>query len=259
MSDQILLERDGDIATVTLNRPEKRNALTLEMYQSLGKIFQSLEADDSLRCVVLRGAGGRAFCAGSDIGEFGADRADAGQAKRYAEHTNPPMFRIRDCRHPTIAMIQGVCVGGGLELASLCDIRICGWGSRFGIPINRLGLTVDFDELQMLLDLAGARAAMELLLEGRLIGAEEAWHKGIVTRAVPDEEVESAVQTTAKLIAEAAPLVNRWHKKFIRRLMTREPLTEQEREEAYACYDTSDYRIGCDAFAKKEKPKFLGN
>lgn len=258
MSEAILVGRGGAVATVTLNRPDKRNAMTVEMYDELGAAFDRLAGDQTVRCVVLRGAGERAFCAGSDIGEFDSGRSGRAQAEAYAQRTNGAIMKIRDCPHPTIALIRGVCVGGGLEIASLCDIRICGASSRFGIPINRLGLTVDYEELEMLAELAGPRNALEILLDGRIFGAEEAWHKNLVSRVVPDEEVESVVAETAARIAAAAPLANRWHKKFVRRLMGGVPLTDEERAETYACYETDDYRIGCDAFVSKKTPVFVG-
>lgn len=258
MTETISMERDGAVATVILNRPAKLNAITLQMYDLLGEAFDRLSGDETVRCVVLRGAGESAFCAGSDIGEFDGARHGIEQAEVYARRTNHAIFKVRDCPHPTIALIKGVCVGGGLEIASLCDIRICGDSSRFGIPINRLGLTVDYEELELLVDLSGRRAALEILLEGRIFGAEEAWHKHLVSRVVPDGDVENEVYETARRIAATAPLVNRWHKKFARRLLAGSSLTDAERKEAFACYGTEDYRIGCDAFLAKKTPEFIG-
>ncbi len=206
----------------------------------------------------MRGAGARAFCPGSDIGEFDASRADVAQAKAYAELTARATAKLRDCPHPTVALIRGVCIGGGLELASLCDIRICGATSRFGIPINRLGLTVDYDELDDLVAALGPRIVLEILLEGRLIEADEALAKGLVSRVVADDDVEAEAYATARRIAEGAPLVNRWHKKFVRRLRDPAPLGEAERDEAYACFATEDYRIGREAFRAKTTPVFKG-
>ena len=243
---------------MVLNRPDKLNAMTVAMYRQFGEIFDRINGDESVRCVVLRGAGERAFCPGSDIGEFGSERADRAQAKAYAATTLPPMLKLLHCPHPTLALIRGVCVGGGLELAMMCDIRICGQSSRFGIPINRLGLTVDYDELGILAEAIGRQAALEILLEGRLWSAEEALARGLVGRAVADDQVEEVAYDVARRIAEGAPLVNRWHKKFLRRLADPRPLEEAEREEAYDCYETEDFKIGCDAFEAKAKPHFKG-
>lgn len=258
MAGAVLVAHEGPIATVTLSQPGKLNAMTMPMYETLGRIMDALSADEGVRCVVLRGAGDRAFCPGSDITEFGETRTGKDQVRDYARITNAAILKVRECRHPTIALIKGVCVGGGMEIASLCDIRICGESCRFGIPINRLGLTVDYDELIMLTDLIGKRRTLEMLLEGQIFGAAEAVRIGLVTRAVADEEVEDNVYATAEHIAETAPLVNRLHKKFLRRLDDPRPLTQEEREEAFSCFETDDYRIGQAAFAEKTKPRFVG-
>jgi enoyl-CoA hydratase len=172
MSDLILVERDGAIATVVLNAPAKLNALSRASWSELGARVRELSRDTTLRCVVLRGAGTRAFGAGADIAEFPAVRADSTQGKVYGELIASTMQAIGDCTHPTIAMIHGVCVGGGLEVALMCDLRICGEGSRFGIPVNRLGLTMGYGELMGLLTVVGTATALEILLEGRVFGAQ---------------------------------------------------------------------------------------
>ncbi len=258
MSDTILVERDRAIATVVLNRPEKLNALTKPMWRRLGEVMTELSLDDTLRCIVLRGAGGKSFAPGNDISKFETDRATAAQAKAYGEILHATLGAIRDCRHPTVALIEGICVGGGLEIAALCDLRICGESSRFGVPINRLGLVMAYDEIAGLASLVGRAAALEILLEGRIFGAREAKDKGLVTRVVPDAEVEREAMATAARIAEGAPLVARWHKKFLRRLDDPAPLTSAERDEGFACFDTEDFRIGTRAVLDKTKPEFKG-
>ena len=258
MTDNILVERDESIVTVTLNRPKKLNALSYEMYDALGRAFETISADEGVRCVVIRGTGERAFCAGADIGEFDSGRSGREQAKAYGEFTLEACGRITDCPHPVLASITGVCVGGGLELAGRCDLRICGESSRFGIPVNRLGLTVDYDELKLMVDALGYQPVLEVVLEGRLFDAQEALRMGLVSRVVPDGEVAQTVAETAGRIAAAAPLVNRWHKKFLRRLLDPRPISDAERDEAYECFDTEDYRIGCAAFLEKRTPEFTG-
>jgi enoyl-CoA hydratase/carnithine racemase len=151
-----------------------------------------------------------------------------------------------------------VCVGGGLELAARGDIRIAGEGARFGMPVKKLGLTVDYGELAILMRLMRPADTLELLLEGRLIGAAEARDKGLVNRVVPDAEVEAEAYATAERIAEGAPLSARWHRKFVYRLLDPRPLTEEERSEPYLCYGTEDYRIGTEAFVRKVTPVFKG-
>jgi enoyl-CoA hydratase/carnithine racemase len=157
-----------------------------------------------------------------------------------------------------VAQIHGICVGGGLEIAGLCDLRICGESSRFGVPINRLGLVMAYAEIGSLIALAGEAVALEILLEGRVFDAAEAKDKGLVTRVVADDQVEAEAKATAQRIAEGAPLVARWHKKFVRRLESGEPLLKEEIDESYACYGTEDFRTGYRAFLAKTKPEFEG-
>jgi enoyl-CoA hydratase/carnithine racemase len=258
MSDPVYIERNGTIATVVLNNPEKLNALSFGMWMRLGEAMRELEADEDVRCIVLRGAGEKAFAAGADIAEFEKVRTNAKVAKDYGDKIEGTMRAVAECRHPTVAMIHGVCVGGGLEIASQCDLRICGASSRFGIPINKLGLVVGYGEMQALIELIGRATALEILLEGRVFGADEAKQKGLVNRVVADDQVEAEALAASARIAAGAPLVARWHKKFARRLADPRPLTEAERDEGYACFDTEDYRIGFKAFLAKQKPQFKG-
>ncbi len=258
MAETILVERDGSIATVVLNRPEKLNALTRPMWKRLGETFESLSADDSLRCLVIRGAGTKAFAPGNDISEFAAERSNVEQARAYGEDMRRTIEAIGHCRHPVVAQIHGICVGGGLEIAGLADIRICGESSRFGVPINKLGLVMAYSEIGSLISLAGEAVAMEILLEGRVFDASEALEKGLVTRVVPDDRVEAEARETAQRIADGAPLVARWHKKFARRLRDAKPLSAAEYDEGFACFGTEDFRIGYQAFLAKTKPAFKG-
>jgi enoyl-CoA hydratase/carnithine racemase len=258
MTDLIAVTKDGPIATVVLNRPEKLNALTKAMWSDLGFAIAALSADDALRCIVLRGAGERAFSPGNDIGEFATERANKAQAIAYGAVMRTTAEAIAACRHPLVAQIHGICVGGGLEIAALCDLRICGASSRFGVPIKNLGLVMAYPELAPLVRLVGTSVALEILLEGRVFDAAEALQKGLVTRVVPDAGVAAEARATAERIAEGAPLVARWHKRFARRLADPAPLTSAEHDECFDCFDTEDFRIGYAAFLAKQKPRFKG-
>jgi len=257
-SEPVVVKRDGAIATVALNNPERLNALNKAMWRRLGEAMRELSADDALRCIVVRGAGEKAFAAGADIAEFAGERADSKQAKPYGNLIHESMQAVARCRHPTVAMIRGACVGGGLEIAAMCDLRVAGQSSRFGIPVSKLGLTMAYGELMGLLALVGRAVALEILLEGRVFDADEAYRKGLVNRVVPDDKVEEEAYATARRIAEGAPLVNRWHKQFIERLAVRAHIDPKEWDEDFACFDTADYKEGVAAFLAKRKPDFKG-
>ena len=218
-----------------------------------------MQRHPEVRVLVLTGAGDKAFAAGADIAEFATERADAKQAKAYGDLIHQTMQSVANCKHPTVAMIKGACVGGGLEIAACCDMRICGESSKFGAPINKLGLTMGFGELQGLLALVGRAVALEILLEGRVFGAAEALQKRLVNRVVPDDQFEAEAYAMAKRIADGAPLVARWHKQFIRRLTPQAaPLTQAELDANFDYFKTEDCRIGYDAFIRKQKPAFKG-
>jgi enoyl-CoA hydratase len=255
-TEPILVSRNGTVVTVALNNPERLNALNKPMWARLGTVMRELSADDALRCVVLRGAGDKAFAAGADIAEFASERANSQQAKVYGDLIHDTMQAVASCKHPTLAMIKGACVGGGLEIAAMCDIRLCGASSRFGVPINKLGLTMGYGELAGLLALAGRAVTLEILLEGRIFDAGEALHKRLVNRVVPDDQVEVEAYATAARIAAGAPLVARWHKQFIERLTLHADIAPQAWDEGFACFDSEDYRTGVAAFLAKQPPKF---
>lgn len=253
----IHVERDGDIAAVTLDNPDKRNALDASMWRQLAETFTALDADASLRCVIVRGAGA-AFAAGGDLEEMRKIRTDADAALAYHEQVGRALDAIAGCRHPVVAQISGPCVGGGLEIACACDLRIAGESARFGAPINRLGFSMYPGELAGLLQLAGPAVAREILLEGQLLDAREAHAKGLVTRVVADADVAAETLAAASRIAAGAPLVARWHKQWIARLMTGIPLTDEEKRASFAFLATDDHREGMAAFLEKRPPRFAG-
>src|SRR5690554_5874174 len=258
MPDLILVQHDGPIATVVLNRPDKLNAMTRPMWQQLDEAIEQLSADDAVRCIILRGAGEKSFSPGNDISEFESVRSNKAQAIEYGRLMHSTVKALTQCKHPLVAQIHGICVGGGLEIAALCDIRICGESSRFGAPIKNLGLVMAYQELESIVRLTGSAVALEILLEGRIFGAMEAKEKGLVTRVVPDNEVAEQAQAAARRIAEGAPLVARWHKKFARRLGDIAPISDAEYDECFDCFDTEDFRIGYAAFLAKQTPAFRG-
>ncbi|MEK9742176.1 MAG: enoyl-CoA hydratase-related protein [Pelagibacteraceae bacterium] len=259
MTDLVKIKKIGEyIVEVSLNRPEKLNALTKPMWKKLGSIFRDLASKKNkhIRCVILRGEGGKSFSPGNDIGEFEKSRSNSKLAKEYGVHLHGTLAAIQECPIPTVALIEGICVGGGFEIAACCDLRICGNSSRFGVPIKRLGLTMAPRELQALLGLVGRSTTMEILLEGKIFNSEEAYQKGMVNRVVPDQDVEKEAYATAERICDGAPLVARWHKAFADELLYKNKISNKLNNLGYKCYDTEDFQIGYKSFLTKTKPKF---
>ncbi|WP_419905582.1 enoyl-CoA hydratase/isomerase family protein [Kiloniella sp.] len=257
-NESVLLKREGAIATVILNRPEKLNAFNLAMWQRLGDVMIELSVDDALRCIVIRGAGGRAFAAGADIAEFERVRFSSKQAVEYSKPMDRAAEAIRDCPHPTLAFIEGACMGGGLELAAQCDLRIANKSAKFGIPINKIGNVLPYPAMLALVGLVGRSVTLELLLEGRIFTADEAYAKGLIGRIVEDTDAEAEVYASARRIAEGAPLVARWHKQNATRAQDPSPLSATEYAQPFLCCDTEDYKEGIRAFLSKRKPIFTG-
>lgn len=257
--DHILVSNDDNISTVTLNRPDKLNALNRSAWQELADAFTELNGLGLVRCIIVRGAGGKAFSAGADISEFADERCNVAQATTYGSIVEGAINTIIEGPHPTIALVEGACVGGGLEIACACDIRICGESSRFGIPVSRLGLTMAYPELQALLSVVASPVAKEILFSGELFGAHRAAAVGLVNRVVADDLVQQETYALAARIVKGAPLVNRWHKKFIRRLADSKPLADEEVHESYKAFGTKDFRRGYRAFLGKTDPDFEGN
>ena len=250
------LSRDGRIAILTLNNPGKLNAVNLDMWLRLAENMAILSVDRDIRCIVVRGAGHDAFAAGGDLEEFVTARATLEQALHYHGQVAAALNAIADCPHPTVALIEGACIGGGLEIAGVCDLRICNESARFGAPINKLGFSMYPGEMEGLLKLAGAAVMKEILLEGRILTASEAYDKGLVTRVVPDHQTVDEAYATARRICAGAPLVAGWHKQWIRRLQSGRRLSDDEKAAAFAFLDTEDYREGLAAFIEKRKPAF---
>ncbi len=256
---EILVERapGSAIATVLLNRPDKRNALTLGMWRSLAQAFGPLDADDSVRCVVVRGAGGN-FAAGADLSEFPAMRATAAQAESYGNDMMAALNAVRGCRHPTIAAIEGLCVGGGLEIALMCDLRLAAADSRYGVPIQKVGVAMPFPELSSLTQMLGRPTMLALLLEGQLQDSAWAERHGLLTRVVADLEAELAASISH--ILTGSPVSHRHHKHFTRLAVDgSRGLDAEHVQRSYAAVETADYREGISAFLERRAPKFNGN
>ncbi|MCD0504012.1 enoyl-CoA hydratase/isomerase family protein [Bordetella petrii] len=256
---QVLLSRDGPLARVALSHPGRLNAITVAMWTQLRTVFDTLSADDTVRCVIVHGEGGQ-FAAGADIREFPAVRGNPGQVRRYHQQIlAPALAAVAHCPHPVVAQIDGVCVGGGLEIACQCDLRIAGASARFGVPINRLGFPMAPEEMQGLLALAGRAATLAILLEGRVFDAHEAQALGLLTRVVPDGEVAGQAQACAERVMRGAPLAARINKRQARRLSQPAPLTDAEYQDFFSYAGSHDHREGVDAFLAGRPPVFTGD
>jgi enoyl-CoA hydratase len=254
----ILVERDGPIAVVILNNPARRNALRESMWKGLGDAVTALSGDDTVRCVVVRGAGDKAFAAGADISRFDEERATIDKVRTYDGWVDHAQYALRNCRHPVVAMIMGACVGGGCGIALACDMRIAGESAKLAITALKLGIFYPYHDIAELERLVGPATATEIMIEGRMMSGREAYEKGLVNRVVADDAVEAEAMATAARICNGAPLSARFHKKAIRRARDPRPLSDAEREEVYRFCETEDYWTGVAAFLDKKTATFSG-
>ncbi len=259
-TEKIIAEVDDGIGWVTFNQPEKRNAMSIEMWQGLGDALEAFQGDDAVRVVIMKGAGGRAFVSGADISEFDQHRATAEQKASYGAITARGNRWLRKLDKPLIAMIQGYCIGGGLATALAADVRIATPDSVFGIPAAKLGLGYDYGGLAALARLVGPSTAKDILFSARFLDADEALRVGVINRIVPAESLETEVRAYAALIAANAPMTVRAAKAAIQE-WERDPADRDlARVEALvnACFDSADYAEGRRAFAEKRPPRFQG-
>jgi len=227
LNDYILLERQPPLATVTINRPAQRNAISYDMWLELAALMRQLDADAEVRCVVIAGAGGEAFSAGADIADFHQHRSDSVKGKEYNDAVNGLLEALAGMGTPTISMIRGFAAGGGCELAVATDLRIAAEGSRLGIPVARLGITIGHREMRGLVDLVGKGSALYILLSGRLLDAQEALRIGLVNQVAPPEGLESAVYKLAGEIAALAPLSHSVNKLTLRQVQAKPDLASR--------------------------------
>jgi enoyl-CoA hydratase/carnithine racemase len=258
MTDSILLNRDGAVATVTLNRPEKRNALDAASWTRIGDVFEELSADTDMRCIVVTGAGDKAFGSGNDISEFETLRADSEQVLPYNDNATRTVLAIENSLHPTVARIQGYCMGGGLEIALCCDIRVAAADSKFGLPVKNMGIYLDPALADTLVRAVGRATALEMVLEGRILDAEEALSLGIINRLVETDELDAEIAATVERILAGAPLAQRYNRMAIRNVERATPITDEDRLRAASYADSEDYNNAWTSFMAKRKSEFKG-
>ena len=254
-----IFETVGPLATLTFSRPERRNAMTWEMYQALVDACETVDASEQTRTLVLRGAGGKAFVSGTDIGQF-QEFDSPGDGIAYERRLDEVMDRLEAVTKPTIAQIHGVATGGGCAIALACDLRYCTPDSRFGMPIARtLGNCLSVANHARLLDLIGPAKVKELIFTGRLLDAAEAAALGLVNRVVDADRLDQAVRDVAAAIAENAPLTIMATKEIVRRIQaSRRPSPGEGRDLIERCYTSEDFAEGVEAFLAKRPPKWKG-
>jgi enoyl-CoA hydratase/carnithine racemase len=257
---KMLAAKDDGIGFITFNQPEKRNAMSVEMWQGLGEIIDDFAADDGVRVVVMTGAGGKAFVSGADISQFEKRRATADAQAEYTALTGAGRAKLAAFAKPVIASIRGFCMGGGLAIAMQADLRIASAVSEFGIPAAKLGIAYGFDGLRTLVQLVGPAHARMILYTGTRIGAAEAERIGLINQAVADDKLEDVVLDIARTIAGNAPLSVAASKVCIDNIL-KDPADRNDSAvttAARACMESEDYREGRTAFMEKRKPQFQG-
>ena len=260
-TDKMLSRKEGKVGYLTLNNPERHNAVSLEMWEAASGYLEEFKNDKNIRVVVVTGAGGKAFVSGADISKFEKERSSQEGIDRYnaaVDHANNAFYTFPK---PIIAMIRGYCIGGGVGLALCCDMRICTDGSKFGVPAAKLGLGYRYDGLKKLVDLVGPSFAKEIFFTARQFDAEEARQMGLVNRLVPDAELETYVKNYTDTISNNAPMTIAAVKFTIGEVLKDESKRDLARaaEMVRQCFASRDYIEGRTAFMEKRKPVFTGS
>lgn len=260
-TDKVLSRKDGHTGHVIFNNPERHNAMSYEMWESTAEILGRYAADNDVRVVVLSGAGGKAFVSGADISKFGAERATADGIAKYNAMTERAYDAVYSFPKPTIAMIRGFCIGGGMGIATCCDLRIATPGSKFGVPAAKLGLGYDYRGVNRLVEVVGASFTKEIFYTARQFDAEEARVMGLVNRVVPDAEIEAYVRQYADTIGGNAPLTVGAVKLAVGEALKDAAERDVRKvDDAVArCFASKDYVEGRTAFMEKRKPVFTGS
>ncbi|HXW39587.1 MAG TPA: enoyl-CoA hydratase [Xanthobacteraceae bacterium] len=260
-TDKMLSRKDGGVGTVIFNNPERLNAVSLDMWEATKSILDGFAADNDIRVVVLTGAGGKAFVSGADISRFGSERANLEAARAYNAKSDAAYASVAEFPKPTIAMIRGYCIGGGLGLATCCDLRICTDNARFAVPAAKLGVGYGYTGLKRLVDIVGPSFAKEIFYTARQFDAKEAVVMGLVNRMVADAELESYVKSITDMICSNAPLTIKAVKFTVGEIMKDESKRNVARtvELVEQCFASRDYTEGRTAFMEKRKPVFTGS
>jgi enoyl-CoA hydratase len=259
-TDKLLAHKKAGVGVVTFNNPERHNAVSLEMWEATTRALANFAADGEVRVVVLTGAGGKAFVSGADISKFASERASLAATRAYDVTTAAAFTSIHEFPKPTIAMISGYCIGGGLGVASCCDLRICSDNAKFAVPAAKLGLGYGYAGLKRLVDIVGPSFAKEIFYTARQFDAQEAYAMGLVNRVVPAAELEGYVKTVTDMICANAPLTIKAVKFAAGEILKDESKRDIAGVEKMveACFASRDYVEGRTAFMEKRKPVFTG-
>jgi len=260
-TDKLLSRKDGGVGIVTFNNPQRHNAVSLEMWEATKHALDTFAADDAVRVVVLTGAGDKAFVSGADISKFASERASLEATRAYDLKTAAAFNSVYEFPKPTVAMIRGYCLGGGVGVASCCDLRICSDNSVFAVPAARLGLGYGMAGLKRLVDIVGQSYAKEIFYTARQFDAQEAYAMGLVNRVAPAAELESYVKSITDMICANAPLTIRAVKFTVGEILKDESKRDIGRANAMVdeCFASRDYVEGRTAFMEKRKPVFTGS
>ena len=257
-TDKIIARRDGGVGTLIFNNPEKRNALSLEMWAGIAEALDAFKADAEVRAIVLKGAGGKAFISGADISQFEARRSSAEKAADYNAITEKAWAALAHTPKPVIAAIEGFCIGGGLAVAMKADIRIATRNSTLGVPAARLGLAYPLDAIRDLVNLVGPSQAKWILLTGRQIDANDAHRIGLVDEVVEPGKLDEAVAALTATLAQNAPLSMRAAKETVDQIARGRVNHDELAALATLCIESADYAEGRKAFMEKRSPRFSG-
>jgi len=258
MTERLLGRKDGAIGWVVFNNPERRNAVSLDMWEAIPPVLASFNADSEVRAIVLTGAGDKAFVSGADISQFEKTRSSAEQVQHYEEVAEKAHHALKTCDKPVIAMIRGYCIGGGLGIAALCDLRIAADDARFGIPAAKMGLGYRASSMKSLVELVGKAYALEIMLTARQFSAAEAKDMGLVNRVVPVADLERTAREYCGMMAANAPLTMRTAKRVIAEVLKQKHDNAACEAWVKECFDSDDYKEGRRAFMEKRKPVFKG-
>lgn len=260
MSDEILIERNGRIATVVFNRPHVRNAFNLAMWSALPGVVDGLARDPDVRAIVFRGAGEDAFASGADISEFRENRKDRASAEAYNARTAAATHALESCPKPTVAMVYGYCMGGAMATAMGCDLRFSADTGKFGIPAGRLGIIYGLHAVKRLVSLVGPAVAKDILFSARVLDAEEALRLGFVQRVVPAAELATYTYDYLARVVDNAPLTVQGAKVIVEAIV--EDGGAARRDEIaqlqLRAFESEDYKEGTAAFLEKRRPRFVG-